>query len=381
MYSIPLVTNISSLRVERRLSESTSALQTSFERLSSGLRINHPNDDAAGLAISESLKADSRVLNQGVRNLNDGISVLNIADGALDQLGNIVVRLRELATEAANGTLGGKQRAALDKEAQGLSKEYNRIARTTSFNGVNLFDGTANDTTLQAGYSQLSYNLGGGVGNFGGGVGDGTFGVSKSYSTGTIPRSVAIEDFNGDGVADLVAADSGSATVSVLLGKGDGTFQPRQAYGTGTGTSPYSVAVGDFNGDGVPDLVAADVNSASVRVLLGNSLHGVSGLQSFSLTTQAGARSAITYFAQVQTRLSSQRGTVGAFESRAQFAVDTLRQASQEFISAQGRITDADVAEESATLVKNRILREAGAAVLADANQLPALALTLLRAA
>jgi flagellin len=115
-----------------------------------------------------------------------------------------------------------------------------------------------------------------------------------------------------------------------------------------------------------------------VSVQLGNTLHGVSALQTFSLATRDAARSAITYFAQVQTRLSSQRGTVGVFQSRAQYAVNTLAEASGEFVAAESRITDADIAEESANLVKERILQQAGAEVLASANQQPALVLKLL---
>ena len=112
--------SIASLMVERRLAESTAGLKTSFERLSSGLRINRASDDAAGLSISASLKADTRVYSQGVRNVNDGISLLGIADNALESLSNILTREQELAAQAANGTLRGKQRLALDAEAQAL---------------------------------------------------------------------------------------------------------------------------------------------------------------------------------------------------------------------------------------------------------------------
>lgn len=366
-----LSSNIASLNAQRRLRESTSSLRQSFDRLSSGLRINKASDDAAGLSISASLKADSRILNQGVRNLNDGLSVLSIADGALEQLSVICTRLRELSTQAVNGTFSSTQRRSLDEEAQSLAKEYNRIARTTSFNGANILDGTASDTTLQAGYSQLAFNVGGGVG-------DGTFQTQQAFATGSVPYSVAVGDFNGDGVTDLVSADSGSSTASVLLGNGDGSFQPYQALATGAG--PFSVTVGDFNGDGVTDLASAGSGPSTVSVRLGNALHGVSALQSFSLTTRDGAKNAMTYFARVGTTISSQRGIIGAFESRIQCAISTLLVSSEEFTAAEGRIVDADVAEESAALLRGRILQQAGAAVLSSSNQQPSLVLKLLGA-
>jgi flagellin-like hook-associated protein FlgL len=514
MAAVTLGTNIASLNAQRQLRETSSALQTSFERLSSGLRINRPSDDAAGLSISESLKADSRIYEQGLRNISDGISVLTIADGALNELSNIVVRLRELASEAANGTVGSKQRGSLDEGAQALAKEFNRIARTTSFNGVNILDGTRSDTKLQIGFSQLGFNVGAGVGDgsfqaqqpaatgntpssvavgdfngdgiqdlvtpdnsgntvsvllgsgdgslqarqaytvgsnpfavadFNGdgiddvvsadssgntvsvllGSGDGSFRARRTYSTGQGPQSVIVGDFNGDGVADLVTTDNSDNTLSVLLGLGDGSFRTRQVFATGNspksvavgdfngdgipdlasadrlestvsvllgtgdgsfgarqaysvGSNPFSVAVADLNGDGVPDLVSADAVSNTLTGLLGRPIYCVSALQTFSLSTRDGAKSAMAYFGQVSKRISSQRGTIGAFQSRAQFAANTLGAASGELAAAEAWITDADIAEESAALVKDRILQQAGMAVLLQSNQLPALVLNLL---
>ena len=136
MSRIALNSNIASLKAIRRLSVSSENVRDTFEKLSSGLRITKASDDASGLAIADSLNVERRVFQQGIRNLNDGVSVYNIADSALSELSNIVVRLTELAEQSANGTLGPEQRKALDKEAQALSDEYTRIAQTVEFNGA-----------------------------------------------------------------------------------------------------------------------------------------------------------------------------------------------------------------------------------------------------
>ena len=181
---ITINTNVASLKTQSRLGEATSALQKSYERLSSGLRINSAADDAAGLSISASLDTDTKVYAQGVRNLNDGISLLNIAEGAVDSLTNIVTRIEELAEQAGNGTLSYKQRTALDSEAQALRKEYLRIAQTTEFNGKKLFDGTTGNIILQAGYG-TNGTL---TAAIGGKMGTGSF--QTSVSIGSSIRSI-----------------------------------------------------------------------------------------------------------------------------------------------------------------------------------------------
>ena len=280
MSTITLNSNIASLDAQRRLGQSTASLSKSFERLSSGLRVNKASDDAAGLSVAASLDVDARVFNQGVRNLNDGISYLNIAEGATSSLKDILIRMRELATQSSNGTLKDTQRHALDGENQALIGEYNRILQTTDFNGRKLFDPKNQEVAIQAGYGNLgtiTTSLGATAAV---NTGDGTFAAKQSFTTGGGPRSVAVRDFNGDGKSDLVTADYGSDTVSVLLGNGNGTFGPKQSFATGT--VPSSVAVGDFNGDGKSDLVSADSGSSTASVLLGNGNGTFGPKQSFA---------------------------------------------------------------------------------------------------
>ncbi len=160
--AITINTNIAALNAQRRLAGSTGDLRKSFERLGSGLRIVRARDDAAGLAIADSLRADSRIASVAIRNANDGISLISIADGALDQMSAVLTRMAELAEQSANGTLGSQQRSALSQEFVALASEITRIAATTSFNNLQLLSGGAS-VSLQVGFdsgtnSQIVFN-------------------------------------------------------------------------------------------------------------------------------------------------------------------------------------------------------------------------------
>ena len=152
--AITLGTNVASLKAQRSLSLSSNKLANTFERLSSGQRINKASDDAAGLAIADSLKADQRVASVAIRNANDGISTIAIADAALGQIGEVLTRMAELSEQSANGTFSTEQRSALANEFIALGSEIERIAVTTNFNGVTLLSGTSN-IVLQVGFRIL----------------------------------------------------------------------------------------------------------------------------------------------------------------------------------------------------------------------------------
>ncbi len=176
---------------------------------------------------------------------------------------------------------------------------------------------------------------------------------------------------------DLITSDADSNTASVMLGSGDGEFLTRSAFSTGT--YPYSVAIGDLDGDGVLDLVTADYSSNTASVLLGSTTSGVAPLLSFSLKTQAEALQALPILTRKLDQLSAQRGQLGGFESRVKFTVDVLQTSRENYAAAAARIMDADIAEESANLVRTQVMQQATTAVLAQANQQPALVLSLLK--
>lgn len=151
-------TNIFSINSQRALMNSQASMQTSLQRLSSGLRINSAKDDAAGLAISERMTAQIRGLNQAMRNANDGISMLQTAEGAMDEVGNMLQRMRELAVQSSNETLSTSDRTSLNTEYQALKDEINRVKDATEFNGTKLLDGTASSVSLQVGHENATNN-------------------------------------------------------------------------------------------------------------------------------------------------------------------------------------------------------------------------------
>jgi flagellin len=230
------------------------------------MRINRASDDAAGLAVASSLNAHSRVYGQGVRNVNDAISALNIADGGLEQLRAITIRQKELAEQAANGSLSRTQRRSLNSEASALQQEYNRIVGGTDFNGLRLLNGSFSQFRIQAGFG-ISGSLGLSIGSKMART-VGTNGFDNIATLDTAPIGVGTSfndsaqavqvDFNGDGILDIVEATTEDATnysgVAIYLGNANGTFKTPDWYDANTSFA-YSIAVGDVNNDGRKDVV------------------------------------------------------------------------------------------------------------------------------
>lgn len=315
---ITLGTNIASLRAQSALSRANETLEKSFERLSSGQRINSASDDPAGLYLALQTKSASRLATQSVRNINDALSAINIAESALSEITAVTIRQEELAIQASNGSISAKQRKALHAEADALTREMNRIVATTKFNGVTLLT-PSQSMTVQVGETGSDYLVSAlgsrfsptaGTGAYGTGntiaaagpsgqgmsadlngdgyddlirteyssdryavhlsAGDGTFIAPTYVTSGDLPITANLADVNGDGRLDLIGADTTDATVSVYLGNGNGTFRARVSYSTGTaGAQPFEVEIGDINGDGRADLVAANYARDNVVVFLG----------------------------------------------------------------------------------------------------------------
>jgi flagellin-like hook-associated protein FlgL len=281
--------NLASLNAQRRLQDASSALSRTYERLSSGQRINRASDDSAGSAIAESLKTQGRIYTQSIRNANDGISLLSIADAANSALSDIVSRISELATQAANESYSDAQRDALDEEAQALSTEYVRILKSTKFNGSQIFDGSLdNGLRLQLGSTNDGINISVGESvstlemSISSTTGTGTFGIATTFTTeSNVSYDVEFGDLNGDGILDMVSAGQNAGSdgyANVRLGIGDGTFASSTSYST-EGNTSYDLELADLNGDGFLDLITAGRNDgwdgyATVRLGAGDGTFG-----------------------------------------------------------------------------------------------------------
>ena len=280
--------NKSSLMAQRRLGEATAQNSKLSEQLSSGLRINRASDDAAGLAISSALNANSKVFTQGIRNLNDGVSLLSVADSAISALAGITTRLSELANQASNGSYNSTQRSALDAEAQALSKEYTRIIQTTKFNNISVLSGDlASGLRLQAGYGtdgSIFSNLGGAKG-----TAVMTQSATGTYATGI--QDISLGDIDNDGILDMMLV--GTNEVVVRRGDGAGGFGAATSYSL-AGTSGQKGALYDMNNDGNLDAVIISTlganTYASVRLGNGDGSFGAT----FATTIDSGGGGYIT---------------------------------------------------------------------------------------
>jgi flagellin len=251
---ITLGSNFTSLRLQRTVASASDALARTTERLSSGMRINRASDDAAGLAIASELSLRSRVFTQGIRNANDGISALTIAEGAVSELSNVLVRVKELAEQSANGTLSLAQRSALGEEADALVEEYNRTVASTSFNGLSLLDGTFRDLAIQLGFGsngRLNVGIGTGLGRA---TTSGVYTQGDTDSSSGFSLDMQLVDLNGDGNLDRVSVASNNQLLKVALGDGSGGFNAETTYGGGGLAFASDLAIGDFNGDGRADI-------------------------------------------------------------------------------------------------------------------------------
>jgi len=327
MSSLSLVTNVLSLRAQRNLSLTSKNLETSFARLSSGLRINRASDDAAGLSISSLLEADRRVLTQGIRNYNDGISYLNIAESAVSELTNILFRIQEISEQSANGTLSDTQRKPLQAEVSALQSEYNRIISTTKFNDTQLLTGDNTTVSLQAGYGSdgsLTVQVGNVLRNdtFGVQSAGETTRVSTSGSGGEANAASWIGSISADGwflafgssASNLIAGVSGSQSYVKDLQTGVLTLASSSASGTqGNGTS----STGRISADGKYLAFISDST---------NLISGVSGGQVYLKDLQTGA---------VSLASSSSSGTQGNGTSQ-----DMQISADGRYLSFQGTSTN-----------------------------------------
>jgi len=393
-------TNVASINAQRNLSLSGNSLSTSMQRLSSGLRVNSAKDDAAGLAISERMKAQSGGLTVAARNANDGISLAQTAEGALGKVGDMLQRVRELAVQSSNATNSSSDREALQSEVMQLVAEIDRVAKTTTFNGTKILDGSFAGGVFQVGASAGDNITVSGIGN----AKTADLANVKYYST-SVATSTIVKATTGPAVAGYDSAiAAGSLTVNgVDIGGLEAASSAQERTGqvvaainaktADTGVTAF-VENGNFIlrsdnatqgvtlagagwGATSTGLVAVANTTAVADNAAGNA--AAKGIDSISVSTQSDAWLALKKVDSAIDNVNSARADLGALQTRFEKSVENIDIQNENIKAASGRITDADFAVETANLSKAQILQQAGTAMVAQANQLPQSVLSLLR--
>lgn len=384
-------TNVKSLVAQNAATVNNRSLSKAMEQLSTGKRINGAADDAAGLAISSKMTAQIKGLNQAVRNANDGISLIQTAEGALVEVTNMLQRMRELAVQSANDTNTTTDRSALNQEFGQLRTEINRISTNTQWNGMNILDKTANSSgefKFQVG-ANAAQNISLTIGNYGtasstqgtsaavttttAASGPGVTPVVAQVSTFTLTGTVAVGDVITASVGDksfthkvtALGADNAASLLAAATAVKDGL-------GTITGvTSAVAAGVITFTGT-----ATAGANSFNIAAGAGGLL---SGINSSSITTQANANTAIASVDSALSTVNTGRAEMGATINRLNYAADNLMNVSQNTTESRSRILDTDYAQTTTELARSQIISQAATAMLAQANQAPQSVLSLLR--
>lgn len=323
-----IFTNTASLAAQRNLLGAQNSLTTSVERLSSGLRISRAKDDAAGLGVAENLKKQLNGIKQGIQNINDGISMAQTTEGALAAASEMAQRIVTLATQGANETLSKAQRKSIYSEIAALQTAINDVSNRTTFTGTPLFSG-----------SSLSLQ------------------VSNMSSDIVTVSSAALAKI---GIA--TTATTGSATGETLLN-----------HITALGT-----AVNRTDAQSATDLQA--VTTAQNTYNTAPNQANLDALNTAIGATMTGAfKNAQSSAAAYLDAITSQRGTLGAFQNQLEYTVANLTDFSTNLSAARSRVIDTDYASETANLTKGQILQQAATAMLAQANQMPNVILTLMK--
>jgi flagellin len=497
-------TNVMSLNAQRNLGQSQSALSKSMQRLSSGLRINSAKDDAAGLSISDRMTSQIRGLNQAARNSNDGISLAQTAEGALQETTNILQRMRELAVQSANDTNSASDRSSLQAEVNQLKQEMTRIADTTEFNGKKLLDGSMTSAQFQVGANAnqtISFGIASArAANLGNNsltstntdtsaIESATAADAASADNNVLEQTLTVVGKEGSQTVDVADADTAAKIASKInavsadtgvtaTAKTTATFSDLSADGSvsfdlqGTNTEAISInatvladdltnlvtALNEQAGNtGITATLSADKasitleQSAGYDIKVSDFLHSTAGetidlsgnesddpavanaaqtlgadtdtdsstvggeitfssaagfnvtsdvdadsgsifvndtneanistlnsIDTIDITTVQGAADAIKAVDGALTQIDNMRGDLGAVQNRFESTISNLSNVSENLSAARSRILDADIAQETSAMTKNNILQQAGVSILAQANQAPQLALSLL---
>jgi len=364
--SMVINTNVSSLTAQRHLAESRLEMEQAMERLSSGKRINSAMDDAAGLTIAHTLDAKIQSLGQAVRNANDGIAMLNLAEGGLDEVSAMLTRMKELATQSINGTYqSSNDRSNMNLEFEQLTAEITRLSENTFFNGVKILN-TANTVSFQLGDTS-SDKIDVTLERTGAAWIGAASGFSVTSLAGTLASTSAVFT-----LTDAIATTANDIRLEVA-GK---TF----VVNGGGGTAAATTAAASF----VTALAAAGFTASNTGAVL--TVSGLSSgqgsladldyyartssafLESQNISSATNAGSALSVVDRAIAQIDTYRAKLGAYSNRMEHAASNLLSRVEHQSAARSRIQDADYAVESANLAKAQVLQQAGTAMLAQAN-------------
>ncbi|ELA9310106.1 flagellin [Vibrio parahaemolyticus] len=371
-------TNVSAMTAQRYLNNANSAQQTSMERLSSGFKINSAKDDAAGLQISNRLNVQSRGLDVAVRNANDGISIAQTAEGAMNETTNILQRMRDLSLQSANGSNSKAERVAIQEEVTALNDELNRIAETTSFGGNKLLNGTHGAKSFQIGADNgeavmlelkdmrsdnkmmggVSYQAESGKGkdwNVAQGKNDLKINLTDSFGQ---EQEININAKAGDDIEELATYINGQTDLVKASVDQDGKLQIFAGNNKVEGEVSFS---GGLSGE----LGLGDVKK-NVTV------------DTIDVTSVGGAQESVAIIDAALKYVDSHRAELGAFQNRFNHAISNLDNINENVNASKSRIKDTDFAKETTAMTKSQILSQASSSILAQAKQAPNSALSLL---
>ncbi len=378
--TITVNTNVSAMTAQRYLNKATGDLNTSMERLSSGQKINSAKDDAAGLQISNRLTAQSRGLDVAMRNANDGISIAQTAEGAMNESTAILQRIRDLSLQSANGTNSLSERVALNEEVTALQDELNRIAETTSFGGRKLLNGSFGEASFQIGASSGEAII---MGLTSIRADDFRMGGQSFVATEAKNNEWGVPTGANDLKFEFTTKDGEAVVLDVLAKQGD-DIEELATYINGQ-TDKLKASVDQ---EGKLQIFAAEPNLEGNLAISGGlatelGLTGGAGtqttVQNIDVRDVGGAQNAVAIVDSALRYVDSQRADLGAKQNRLSHSINNLANIQENVEASNSRIRDTDFAKETTALTKSQILQQAGTSILAQAKQLPNSAMSLLQ--
>jgi len=386
-------TNVSALVAQNALTANSRAQSTAMQQLSTGLRINGAKDDAAGLAIASKMTAQIRGLDQAVRNANDGVSMLQTADGAMVAVSDMLQRMREIAVQSSSDTNVQTDRTALNSEFTALKTEINRVGSTTQWNGMNILDGTkaggftfqigANNSTAQ----QINLSIGS--------ISAPTAATTTATSALDTASDTAVKQISTVTIAGTLAAGD---KISLALGSQNFEYTVTQADMSGSNAAAKQLNVTTSmtnafmaNADLAAKYTATNatnvfsLESATVATSFGLSSTtsggglAILGAGASDISTKGGANTAIDQVDTALANINTTRATLGATINRLTYAADNLSNVSQNTSASRSRVQDTDYAKASTELARTQIISQAATAMLAQANQSQQSVLALLK--